>query len=396
MPRSQWARLWPLDPATTFLNHGAFGACPIAVLEAQRRLVERMEAEPVRFLSRELDGLLESARAALGAFVGADPDDLAFVPNATSGVNTVVRSLAFQPGDDILATDHAYNACRNASKAAAGRAGARVAVARVPFPIASPDEVVGAVLGAVTPRTQLALLDHVTSPTGIVFPIARLVAELEARGVDTLVDGAHAPGMVPLDIRALGAAYYTGNAHKWLCAPKGAAFLHVRRDRQAGIRPLTISHGANSPRRDRSRFRLEFDWTGTDDPTACLVIPEAIRYLGGLLPGGWPELQTRNRATALVARRTLADALGIALPCPDAMIGSLAALSLPDAPTAAPIARGLRDPLQDALFDRFDIEVPVAAWPVPPRRLIRVSAQLYNAPDDYDRLAAALETLLAS
>ncbi len=393
---SEWARLWALDPAVAFLNHGSFGACPRPVLEAQGRLVEELEAEPVRFLSRELEGRLDAARAALAAFVGADADDLAFVPNATAGVNTVLRSLAFAPGDELLVTDHAYNACRNALEAVAGRAGARAVVATVPFPIDSPDRVVEAVLARVTPRTRLALLDHVTSPTGIVFPIARLVAELAQRGVDTLVDGAHAPGMVPLDLHALGAAYYTGNAHKWLCAPKGTAFLHVRRDCQAAIRPLSISHGANSPRTDRSRFRLEFDWAGTDDPTAHLCVPEAIRYLGSLVPGGWPVLMARNRALALAARRTLCDAVGVAPPCPDEMIGSLAAVPLPDATRPPAPATPRRDALQDALFERFRIEVPVIVWPAAPRRLVRVSAQLYNEPGDYARLADALRTLLAS
>jgi len=391
---SEWTHLWPLDPHVTFLNHGSFGACPRAVLEAQRHLQAAMEAEPVRFLSRELEGRLDGARAALAPFVGADPDDLAFVPNATAGVNTVLRSLRFAPGDEVLVTDHGYNACRNAATGAAERAGARVVVASVPFPLRSGDDVVEAVLARVTPRTRLALLDHVTSPTGVIFPIDRLVTELAARGVDTLVDGAHAPGMVPVDVAALGAAYYTGNAHKWLCAPKGAAFLHVRRDRQAAIRPLSISHGANSPRADRSRYRLEFDWAGTDDPTAYLCIPEALRYLGSLLPGGWPALMARNRALALEARARLCAAVGVAPPCPDAMIGSLASIPLPDATRPAAAATPRRDPLQDALFDGFAIEVPVMVWPAAPRRLVRVSAQLYNTGDDYGRLADALRTLV--
>jgi isopenicillin-N epimerase len=232
----------------------------------------------------------------------------------------------------------------------------------------------------------------VTSPTGIVFPIERLVAALAARGVDALVDGAPAPGMVPLDLVALGAAYYTGNAHKWLCAPKGAAFLYVRPDRQAEIRPLSISHGANSPRTDRSRFRLEFDWSGTDDPSAYLCVPDSIRYLGALVPGGWPELMARNHRLACAARRRLGDALGIAPPSPEAMLGALASVPLPDAPSS--VRPPQRDPLHLALFDRFRIEVPVMAWPAPPRRLLRVSAQLYNTEADYDRLGAALRELL--
>jgi isopenicillin-N epimerase len=384
--------VWALDPAVAFLNHGSFGACPAPVLEAQQRLRQEMEREPVRFLGRELEGRLDAARAGLGAFLGAEPDDLAFVPNATTGVNTVLKSLAFGPDDELLTTDHLYDACRNALEFAARRAGARVVVAPVPFPLDHEQRVVDAVLGAVTRRTRLALLDHVTSPTGLVLPLGRLVAELARDGIDTLVDGAHAPGMLPLDLRALGAAYYAGNCHKWLCAPKGAAFLHVRHDRQAGIRPLVLSHGANSPRADRSRFRLEFDWTGTHDPTAYLAVPEAIRVLGAALPGGWPALMARNRALALAARRRLAEALGLAPPCPDAMIGSLAAVPLPDADRPMPPRR---DPLQVALLERFRIEVPVIAWPASPGRLLRVSAQLYNTPEQYLRLADALGTLLA-
>jgi isopenicillin-N epimerase len=384
-------RLWPLDPGVVFLNHGSFGSCPRAVLEFQRALRERLERQPVRFFVRELEALWDDARQTLAQFVGAEAGDLVFVPNATSGVNTVLRSLTFQPGDELLVTNHEYNACRNALDFAAERSGARVVVADIPFPLQREDEMISPLLERLTPRTKLALLDHVTSQTGLVMPLARLVRELAARGVDALIDGAHAPGMVPLRLRELGAAYYTGNCHKWLCAPKGAAFLHVRHDRQQFIRPLVISHGANSPRTDRSRFLIEFGWMGTGDPTAWLSVPEALRYVGSLLSGGWPDVMRRNRELALASRRVLGHALKVAPPCPDEFIGALAALPMPDATDATPSKSPLYlDPLQDQLLAEQAIEVPIIPWPAPPKRLLRVSAQLYNSLPQYERLARAL------
>ena len=386
---------WPLDPKVTFLNHGSFGSCPRPVLEYQRQLRDRMERQPVQFLVRELEPLLDQARAALARFVGARPEDIVFVPNATSGVNTVVRSLPFAPGDELLVTDHEYNACRNALEYAAARGGAKVVVARVPFPFETADQVVDAIMGRVTPHTRLALIDHVTSQTAVIMPVERLVWELAARGVDTLVDGAHGPGMVPLDLEQLGAAYYTGNCHKWLCAPKTAGFLHVRPDRQQLIHPLSISHGFTSPRTDRSRFLVEFAWTGTLDPTPCLSVPEALRFMESLAPGGWKEVMARNHALAVEGRKILCQALEIAEPCPEAFLGSMAAMPLPDAREAERASPPLYfDPLQDQLLARHAIEVPVIPWPGFPRRLLRISAQLYNSSAQCQWLADALRELL--
>jgi isopenicillin-N epimerase len=395
MNESQWAALWPLDPTVAFLNHGSYGACPSEILALQSALRAELEAGPVRFLGRELEGRLDVARAALGAFVGADPDDLAFIGNATSGVNAVLRSLDFSPGDELLTTDHAYAACKNTLDYVARRTGARVVVATIPFPVASPEAIVTAVLAKVTARTRLALLDHITSPTGLILPMERLVRELRGRGVESLVDGAHAPGMIPLDLKSLGAAYYSANCHKWLCTPKGSAFLWVRRDCQPSIHPLTISHGAVGERPGRTRFRLEFDWTGTQDPTAWLTVPRAIEYLGGLVPGGWPALMARNRALALEARRLLCAAVGTEPACPDEMIGSLASVILPDSVTTDTGWR-VPDPLKARLFDGYRIEVPIFRWPAPPRRLVRVSAQLYNRTEQYTRLADVLRKELAA
>lgn len=384
-------QLWLLDPGIVFLNHGAFGACPRRVLEFQHQWRLRLERQPLQFIVRELESELDAARETLAQFVGTDADDLVFVPNATSGINAILRSLAFRPGDELLVTDHEYNASRNALDFVAECSGARVVVVQIPFPFHSAEEIISPILKSVTSRTRLALMDHVTSQTGIVLPIDEIVQALSAHGVDTLVDGAHAPGMVPLDLERLGAAYYTGNCHKWLCAPKGAAFLSVRRDKQKFIRPLTISHGANSPRRDRSRFLLEFAWQGTLDSSSCLSVPEAIRFMGSQMRGGWPEIMKRNRALALAVRKILTAALQIDEPCPPEFIGSLTAIPLPDAAAdALPQLPFNEYPLQDKLRLKHRIEVPVISWPSPPKRVLRISAQLYNSLPQYERLAESL------
>lgn len=394
---SDHSDFWLLDPSIVFLNHGSFGSCPRPVLEYQAEIRRRMERQPVQFFVRDLEPLLDAARAALAEFLGANADNLVFVPNATAGVNTVLRSLHFQRGDQVIVTDQEYNACRNALDIVAERCGIEVVVARIPFPIGHEQQAIEPILDAVTARTRLLLIDHITSQTGLVLPIEKMVRELAQRGVDTLVDGAHAPGMIPLNLEQLGAAYYTGNCHKWICAPKSAAFLHLRPDRQKQIRPLSISHGANSPRTDRARHLIEFGWTGTWDASAYLSVPEAIRRMGNLLPGGWPELMQRNRALALEARDILCAALRLPKPCPDSMIGSLAAMPLPDGESVAPPKSPLYlDPLQEQLWREHRIEVPVIPWPKPPGRVLRISAQMYNSRRQYEALAAALANLLAS
>ena len=388
-------KFWPLDPKVAFLNHGSFGSCPLPVLDFQRALRDRLERQPVQFLVRDMESLLDQARGALAQFTGARPENLVFVPNATSGVNTVLRSLTFAPGDELLVTDQEYNACRNALIYVAEQFGAKVVVANVPFPFKTAADLIEPILRCVTPRTKLALVDHVTCETGMVMPIPALLKELTARGVDTLVDGAHGPGMVPLNLDGLGAAYYTGNCHKWLCGPKTAGFIHVRRDRQQLIHPLSISHGWNTRRTDRSRFLIEFGWTGTWDPSACLSVPEALRFMEKLVPGGWPEIMARNHSLAVEGRNILCQALKIAAPCPDECIGSMASVPLPDARENELASQPLFiDPLQDQLLARHGIEVPVIPWPGFPKRLIRISAQLYNSREQWQLLAGALREIL--
>lgn len=382
---------WALDPAVVFLNHGSFGACPRAVLERQSQLRARMEAEPVRFLTQELQPLLDESREQLVQLLNTVPENLAFVPNATTGVNAVIRSLEFNAGDEILTTNQDYNACRNALKAVGERVGAKVVVAPVPFPLRDEAQVIEAVLAGVSERTRLAMIDHVTSPTAVVYPIEKIVGALEERGIDTLVDGAHAPGMLPVDLDALRPAYYTGNCHKWLCAPKGAGFLYVRPDRQERIQPTTISHGFNTPRRGRNALHTRFDWVGTIDPTAWLCVGMAIDWCSTLLPGGLSELMSRNRALVIEARRILCESLGIDPPCPEEMLGSMVTILLPERFQAAPFAANTIDPLQTSLLDDHAIEVPVVRWGDPERRWLRISANAYNSRDQYAYLAGALK-----
>jgi isopenicillin-N epimerase len=381
---------WPLDPEVIYLNHGAFGSCPRPVQETADALRMRFERAPMQFVMRDAESMIDQARVAAASLMGADGEDLVFVQNASTAVCTVLASLPMRPGDELLVTDHAYNACRNALNLHARRTGMSIVVARVPFPCTGPDEVIAAVLGAVTARTRLALLDHVTSPTALVFPVAELVRALTVRGVDTLIDGAHGPGMVPVDLRALGATFYAANLHKWCGVPKTAAVLYVQRDRQVDLHPLVIGHGANSPRTDRSRFLLEFDWIGTHDPSAAMSLPAAVAYMSGLLPGGLTELRSRNHDLVVRARALLTDALDLQAPCPAEMLGAMATMPLPASMSMPAPA------LYESLWRKHRIEAPVFEWPSPGRPMLRVCAQIYNDLSQYEQLAEAVLAELRS
>ncbi|MCP5031205.1 MAG: aminotransferase class V-fold PLP-dependent enzyme, partial [Actinomycetia bacterium] len=313
------------------LNHGSFGACPVEVLDLQGALRAEMEANPVAFMLRRYQSALEDSRQALAAFVGADAAGLVFVPNATYGVNSALRSIEgrLRPGAELVITSHTYNACRNAVVVTAERAGATVVVADIPFPIAEPDEAVAAVVDVVTERTALVVIDHVTSPTGLCLPIEEIIAAIDP-SVMVLVDGAHAPGMLDVDLSALGASFYTANCHKWICAPKGAAFLWVADPFRQSAIPASISHGYNDGwPGSGSRFHAQFDWTGTDDPTARLCVGRALEAMAAHRSDGWPGSRVSNREPARAGRRVILDALGAAPPAPESMIGSIASVLVP-------------------------------------------------------------------
>ena len=384
---------WLLDPDITFLNHGSLGSCPAPVMDAQARWRRELERQPIQFLLRDLSGRMAGVRSSLGQLVGCEPDDLALMPNAESCINAVLRSLEIRDGDELLATTHDYNACLNSLDFVAGRSGGRVVRAPIPFPVSDPSEVTASILAHVTPRTRLAMLSHVTSATGLIFPMQEIVGELESRGVEVIVDGAHAPGQVEVDLRRLGASYYAGNCHKWLCCPKGTGFLHVRRDRQPSIHPLIISHGLNDPRTDITAFRKEFDWQGVTDPSGFLAIPTAIEFLGGLVPGGIPGLAARNHGLALSFQEALSPILRVEPPAPASMVGSMAAFPVDH---LAPDAES-RQRLELMLREEHHIEIPLIRWrPAPDKErwTLRVSCQIYNDESDIDTLARALTVSL--
>ncbi len=394
---SRHAKHWNLETQTVFLNHGSFGACPREVLEQQAAYRRQMEANPVRFLQSERVPLWNDSRQAMAQLLHADPADVLFTRNVSEAISAVLLSLDLSNGDEILVTDHAYNACHCAVDAVCQRTGATLVLVRIPLTEISDDTIVEAVLAATTPRTRFALLDHVTSMTAMVLPITRLVAELKALDVQTIVDGAHAIGMLDVKVDEIGAAYYGGNCHKWLCAPKGIGFLHVGTSQRERLLPTTVSHGFNTNWEHVTRLQAMFDWVGTDDPTACLCLPSSINFMKRLEPGGLPALFSRNHNLAVEAQRILCDAVGTDSLYPETMLGSMAAIELPHTGPIPPEAKaGRADPLHYRLRDEFGIEVPVYWWPGPaidenkPRRLLRVSAAAYNDVEQVHCLADVL------
>ncbi|MEZ6020024.1 MAG: aminotransferase class V-fold PLP-dependent enzyme [Planctomycetota bacterium] len=386
-----------LDPGSErlFLNHGSYGAVPGEILERQQDYRDRMEREPVDFMQRQVGRLTGKARAIVAQFLNADPDGPVLVRNATEGVNAVLRSLAFAPGDELVITSHGYNACNNVLRQVALQAQAKVVEVPIPFPIAGPEVVTRAIEAALTERTRLVLVDHITSPTGILFPVADIVALLRARGVLSLIDVAHAPGMVPLDLKALDADFYVGNGHKWMCAPKSVAILQVREEHRDHILPTNISHGWNTPRKGHTRLQDQFDWPGTMDPSPIFCLADMIDWLPRIFPGGWPAAMERNHKLALYGRDLLCEALGVAAPAPDSMLGCLAAVPLPPAPADFQPSAFTPDPLHKNLWENHRIEVPVIHYGGKPGRFLRISAHLHNGPEDYTRLVAALQQELA-
>ncbi|MFI4980624.1 MAG: aminotransferase class V-fold PLP-dependent enzyme [Nevskiales bacterium] len=371
---------WALDWDFLTVNHGSFGAAPKVVLAAQDAWRRQLEAQPSRFMRTVLPDALRGAAAQLGKFVGAAAKDIAFVENATTGCNAVLRSLRLAPDDEIVVLSHGYGAVRNTVRYVTERAGARMIEAVVPFPRPLPEAIVANLAAVLTARTRLAVLDHITSSSALVLPLARMVAVCHAAGVPVLVDGAHGPGQVTLDLTALGADWYAGNCHKWLCAPKGCAFLHARADRQEELHPVTISHGYGKG------FLEEFDWTGTWDPSAYLSVTDAIDFHQRL---GGAALRARNAALAAEGATLIAGRLATETGAGNELSGSMGVVRLPLAGAAtAERAQALR---RRMLAAGTDVPLHVQADAV----WLRLSAAAYNELDDYVKLAATAAKVIA-
>jgi isopenicillin-N epimerase len=373
---------WSLDPAVVHLNHGSYGGCPIAVTEAATAWRTRLEAAPMQFMVLDWQPALDHARAQLAGFLRADPARLVFVPSSTTGVAIALASAELAAGDEILTTDHAYRACMNQLRRLAAARGATISVAKVPLPFDA-GAMLDAVTRAITPRTRLALFDHITSPTALCLPIEPLVAVCRARGIATVVDGAHAPGQLALDVGAIGATWYIGNNHKWLCAPKGTGFLAIAD--HAPAHPVVTSHGASPEYGPANRLHAELDWSGTHDPSPHLAVPAALEVVGRE-GGGWPAIHARNHALVLELRdRLIAGLTGRATRlAPDDALGCMAAVPIQLPAGTAAFA------LQTQLL-RDGWEIPIVD--VPGNPLVRLSAHLYNHAGEADALAAKLRSL---
>lgn len=378
--------LFMLDPEVVFLNHGSFGACPIPVFNSYQNWQRQLEIQPVKFIADLLKERLAFARGILGEYIHADLENIVFIPNATFGVNVIARSLTLEPGDEILGTDHEYGACRNAWEFACKRSGASYQQQPIPMPGSSREEIIEAIWSGVTSHTKLIFMSHITSPTALHLPVEEICTRARDAGIMTLIDGAHAPGQIPLNMHAIGADFYTGNCHKWLMAPKGSAFLYTRKEKQHIVQPLVVSWGWGEDKNfsTGSDFLDNLQWWGTKDPAAYLSVPDAIQFQRD---HNWIEVrenchklceQALDRISKLVNRDTFYTE--------NSMFHQMAVAPLPQISDL--------NKFKDDLLNKYSIEIPCIEWNQ--KQFLRVSIQGYNSQSDVDALIRALEIILNS
>lgn len=374
--------LFLLRPDVVFLNHGSFGACPRPVFEAYQAWQLELERQPVAFLGRRFKRLMQQAREHLADYVGAGADDLVYVPNATVGLNMIARSLPLEPGREVLTTDHEYGALDRTWRFICAKRGARYVQQPLPLPVRSVEQVVETIWAGVNERTQVLFISHITSPTALVLPVTELARRARAAGIIIVVDGAHTPGQIPLDLAALGVDFYAGNCHKWLMAPKGAGFVYARPEMQPLLEPLVVSWGWQSESPGPSRYIDEQEYQGTRDIAAYLAVPAAIQFMEA---HHWERVRDRCHQLLRVARCSLTALTQLEPLSPDeaTWFAQMAAFPLPDCET---------ETLQRRLYEEFAIEIPLITWNNRP--LARLSVQGYNTPSDITALLEALGELL--
>jgi isopenicillin-N epimerase len=378
LPLPSLAEQYALDPEIVFLNHGSFGACPRPVFERYQYWQREMESNPVIFIGRRLPELLQQARTRLGDYIGAAGDDLVFVPNATTGVNIVARSLDLQPGDEVLGTDHEYGAVNNTWRFLCAKRGAHYINQPLPLPLTTPEAFVEAFWAGVTERTRVISISHITSPTALLFPVEQICQKARAAGILIVIDGAHAPGQIDLDLTNMGVDFYTGNCHKWLSSARGAGFLYARPECQELIEPLIVSHGWSGHHPEQSQFQSYLYWTGTDDPSAYLSVPAAIDFQ---VEHDWPAVRLACHRLLLEAQQRILELSDHEPLSPESMWVQMCSIPLP----------GRADDYKE-LWDKYQIVAPVGEWNGLTR--IRISIQAYNSPHDIDRLLQALHEII--
>jgi isopenicillin-N epimerase len=379
-------KLFMLDPNVVFLNHGSFGACPIPVFKVYQEWQRKLERQPVAFIASQLENRLRDARMALGRYIQADAENIVFVPNATFGVNVIARSLSLGPGDVVLATDHEYGACNNAWKFVCGNSGAIYQQQRIPFPSPSPQEIIEAIWSGVSPRTKLIFMSHITSPTALHLPVEEISARARQSGILTMIDGAHAPGQIPLNMETLGVDFYIGNCHKWLMAPKGSAFLFTRAEKQSLVKPLIVSWGWGEEKTiaTGSDFLDNLQWWGTRDPSAYLSVPAAIEFQAD---HNWNEVRERCHELAVHAINQICSLVRKPSLYQDNILFHQMAIA------PLPHITDLRS-FKDRLYKEYSIEIPCIEWNH--MQFLRISVQGYNSQSDIDRLIYALRDLLTN
>jgi isopenicillin-N epimerase len=378
-----------LDPTVTFLNHGSFGACPRPVFEEYQRWQRELEQQPVEFLGRRYDMLIEESRTRLAEYLSTQANNLVYIHNATAGVNTIARSLDLKQGDQILTTDHEYGACDNTWRYVCGLTGAEYVRQHIPLPYNDENAVIEALWQGVTPRTRVIYLSHITSATAVIFPVAEICRRAREQGILTVIDGAHAPGQIPLGLEEISADYYTGNLHKWLCAPKGAAFLYARPEHQATLTPLVISWGYSDMEMNYTAahpFIQRHQWQGTGDPSAWLSVPAAIDFQQA---HDWERVRRESHALTVETQGRLAELAGLAPVVDERYFAQMVIAPLPMGIDAVELKR--------RLYDEYRVEVPITAWfraDGQVKYFVRVSIQAYNTREDVDRLLEAMRVLL--